>query len=225
MGKQEPSVNIRELGQSRQCQLAPQLQRNNLSKPKYFLRTIRTYLLVAGSPWEFLRMWMKQLFLYLHEMYKCSWVLGSLFFSPWLYLMCVSSRLRAQRDKCTVHPHHNSTMFNYSPSKDTGQLSFKLVLYLWMIENQPSQYQDQIRELVPTNLENGELEIKIISQSARWLQLDFWYHIGKPLLTTYICCAELMLALVHIFSSCLHRQLFTIADGWWISNFNWGEHV
>ena len=81
---------------------------------------------------------MKQLFLYLHEMYKCSWVLGSLLFSPWLYLMGVSSRLRAQRDKCTVHPHHNSTMFNYSPSKDTGQLSFKLV-DIFMDDREPTK--------------------------------------------------------------------------------------
>ena len=81
---------------------------------------------------------MKQLFLYLHEMYKCSWVLGSFFFSSLLYLMCVSSRLRAQRDKCTVHPHHNSTMFNYSPSKDTGQLSFKLV-DIFMDDREPTK--------------------------------------------------------------------------------------
>ena len=81
---------------------------------------------------------MKQSFLYLHEMYKCSWVLGSFFFSSLLYLMCVSSRLRAQRDKCTVHPHHNSTMFNYSPSKDTGQLSFKLV-DIFMDDREPTK--------------------------------------------------------------------------------------
>ena len=94
--------------------------------------------------------------------------------SPWLYLMCVSSRLRAQRDKCTVHPHHNSTMFNYSPSKDAGQLSFKLV-DIFMDDRGPTKSVSgsDLGTCSPTNLENGELEIKIISQSARSLQLEF----------------------------------------------------
>ena len=195
------------------------MQRNNLSTPKYFLRTIRTYLLVAGSPWEFLRMWMKQLFLYLHEMYKCSWVLGSLFFSPWLYLMCVSSRLRAQRDKCTVHPHHNSTMFNYSPSKDTGQLSFKLVLYLWMIENQPSQYSVSGSDQGTCSYKLGEWgvgdqdHIPVCTMAATRLLISYWKATANYI---YLLCRINACACSHFLKLSPPAAVY---NRWWMMDF------